>query len=271
MKLDELSSAFIVQPGRKIQVPNFDPDFTADFKEEESKEILELNRKKLEELQLLLYAEHKYSLLIVLQGMDTAGKDGTISHVMSGVNPQSCRVVSFKMPTSEDLDHDFLWRVHKVAPSAGEIVLFNRSHYEDVLVVRVHGLVSEEVWSDRYSQINDFERILAERGTKILKFYLDISKDEQKKRLQERLDDPSKNWKMSLNDLKERELWDEYMKAYQDALVRCSTPYAPWYVIPSNKKWFRNLAISQIINEALSSLNLSLPKPSFDVKSVKLD
>lgn len=271
MKLNELSQNLRVEPGKKVEILQFDPDFTAGFKEEESKDILESNGKRLEELQLLLFAGNKYSLLIVLQGMDTAGKDGTISHVMSGVNPQSCSAVPFKVPTPEDLDHDFLWRVHKVTPAAGEIVIFNRSHYEDVLVVRVHDLVPETVWSGRYTLINDFERLLTDRGTRILKFLLNISKDEQKKRLEERLNDPSKNWKMNLNDLKEREFWGAYMKAYEDVLNRCSTSYAPWYVIPSNKKWFRNLAISQIINETLEGLNLSLPKPSFDPKSVKID
>jgi PPK2 family polyphosphate:nucleotide phosphotransferase len=271
MKLNELGRNLIVEPGKKVDILQLDPDYTGGFKEEDAKEILESNRKRLEELQLLLYAEHKYSLLIILQGMDTAGKDGTIFHVLSGVNPQSCRAVPFKVPTPEDLDHDFLWRVHKVTPSAGEIVIFNRSHYEDVLIVRVHSLVPEAVWSERYSLINDFERLLMDRGTNILKFFLNISKDEQKKRLEERIDNPSKNWKINLSDLKEREFWGSYMKAYEDVLNKCSTPYAPWYVIPSNKKWFRNLAISQIINETLEGLNLILPKPSFDPKSVKIE
>jgi PPK2 family polyphosphate:nucleotide phosphotransferase len=271
MKLNEFGNHFCVEPGKKAKMTDYDPDFTAGFKEEESKEMLEFNRMRLEELQTLLYAEHKYSLLIVLQGMDTAGKDGTISHVMSGVNPQSCSAIPFKVPTQEELDHDFLWRVHKVTPKLGEIVLFNRSYYEDVLTVRVHGLVPEAVWSSRYPLINDFERLLTGNGTKILKFYLHISKDEQKKRLQERLDDPAKNWKMSLNDIKEREYWDTYMNAYEDAINLCSTSYAPWHVIPSNKKWFRNLAISQIIIETLEGLNLKLPKPPFDPKSVKID
>jgi PPK2 family polyphosphate:nucleotide phosphotransferase len=269
--MNQFGKQFAVEPGKAIEPSLLDPDFTCGFNEEGVANQIEYHHRLLEDLQLLLYAEHKRSLLIVLQGMDGAGKDGTISHVMRGVNPQSCRVASFKVPTPEELDHDFLWRVHKVTPSKGEIVIFNRSHYEDVLIARVHNLVPEQIWPKRYDLINNFERLLFENNTTVLKFYLNISKEEQRKRMLERINDPSKNWKMSLNDLKERDLWDNYMKAYEDALSKCSTENAPWYVIPSNKKWFRNYAIGQIINDTLAGLNMELPKPPFDPKKITID
>ena len=269
--MNNFAKQFAVEPGKAVELSLLDPDLTCGFKEEGIENQIEYHHKLLEELQLLLYAEHKRSLLIVLQGMDTAGKDGTISHVMRGVNPQSCRVAPFKVPTPEELDHDFLWRVHKVVPTKGEIVIFNRSHYEDVLIARVHNLVPEQIWQKRYDSINDFERLLFENNTTILKFYLNISKEEQKKRMLERVNDPSKNWKMSLDDLKERDLWDSYMRAYANALSKCSTEYAPWYVIPSNKKWFRNFVIGQIINDTLAEFKMELPKPSFDPKKVTID
>lgn len=265
MKIDHLSQALIVKPGKKIKLADIDPGDTAGMKnKQKALERVEQNRSKLGNLHTLLYAENKRSLLIVLQGMDASGKDGTIRHVMSGVNPQGCGVTSFKVPSAEEQDHDFLWRIHKAVPPKGDIGIFNRSHYEDVLIVRVHGLVPREVWSARYEQINRFERILSENQVKILKFFLHISKDEQKKRLQERLADPAKNWKMSLQDLKERELWKDYMEAYEDALTACSTAWAPWFIIPADDKWFRNLAVSQIIIEALESFDMTYPKPSFD-------
>lgn len=268
MKLKKMSESLALTPGKKVAISDLDPTSTLSFDKKESDKVLKENRKQLKRLQLLLYAEHKHSLLIILQGMDTSGKDGTISHVMEGLNPQSCRVASFKTPTPEELDHDFLWRIHKVTPAKSEITLFNRSYYEDVLIVRVHNLVPEEVWSKRFSVINDFEKLLTENGSTILKFFLNISKDEQKKRLQERLSDPQKNWKMNLNDLKERQYWQQYMTAYEDVINRCGTDHAPWYVIPSDKKWFRNLAISEIIRETLENLNMKLPKPVFDPKSI---
>ncbi len=218
--------------------------------------------------QELLYAEKKHSLLIVLQAIDAGGKDGTIRHVMSGVNPQSCQVTSFKEPTAEELGHDFLWRVHKATPIKGNITIFNRSHYEDVLIARVHRLVTKAVWSQRYGQINDFESLLASSCVKILKFFLHISKDEQKKRFEERLSDPQKRWKSSPSDFSERALWDEYTEAFEAAFSHCSTDYAPWYVIPANKKWFRNLLISKIIIEALESLKMKYPEPKFDPAQV---
>jgi PPK2 family polyphosphate:nucleotide phosphotransferase len=192
--------------------------------------------------------------------MDAAGKDGTIKKVMSGVNPQGCRVSSFKAPTPEELSHDFLWRIHEEAPPRGYIGLFNRSHYEDVLIVRVHKLVSEKIWRGRYEHINNFEKLLADSGVTILKFFLHISKDEQKERLQKRLDNKDKNWKFNPGDLKERELWDDYMAAYEDAINKCNTPYAPWHVVPANKKWYRNLVISERLVEALESLEMKFRK-----------
>ena len=212
----------------------------------------------------------KRALLIVLQGLDTGGKDGTIRHVMSGVNPQGCKVTPFKVPAGEETDHDFLWRIHHAVPGFGYIGIFNRSHYEDVLVVRVHNIVPKSQWSRRYDQINNFEEFLTQNNVKILKFFLHISKDEQKKRLMDRIDDPDKHWKISEADFNERRFWNDYTAAYEDALTKCSTDAAPWYVIPSNKKWFRNLAVSHIIAETLEEMDLKLPKPSIDVKKLKM-
>jgi PPK2 family polyphosphate:nucleotide phosphotransferase len=238
-------------------------------KNEGRKQLLELNH-RLEELQELLHAEHKHKVLIVLQAMDTGGKDGTIRHVFEGVNPQGVRVASFKKPTPEELGHDFLWRVHKQVPGRGEIVIFNRSHYEDVLVVRVHDLAPKGVWSKRYDHINDFERMLVDEGTTILKFFLHIDLDEQKERLQARLDEPNKRWKFNPADLEERKLWPMYVKAYEDAISKTSTDWAPWYVIPANRKWYRNLVVGTVIIEALEDLNMRYPKPEFDPAEIKI-
>jgi PPK2 family polyphosphate:nucleotide phosphotransferase len=269
MKLKNLSKKLIVKPGTKVKLSDIDPEYTTGVKDkDEAVEVVERNRLKLEELQSLLYAEKKRSLLIVLQGMDACGKDGTIRHVMNGFNPQGCVVTPFKVPSAEELDHDFLWRIHHEVPPRGDIGIFNRSHYEEVLVVRVHNLVSRKVWSERYKQINRFERFLSENHVKILKFFLHISKDEQKKRLLERLADPAKNWKMHPQDLKERRRWKDYMEAYEEALRECSTEEAPWFIIPANKKWFRDLAVSQLIIETLESFDMKFPKPSFDPKKM---
>ena len=234
------------------------------------KEHLKQLNSELETLQELLYAEGKHKVLIVLQAMDTGGKDGTIRHVFEGVNPQGVKVASFKTPTKQELAHDYLWRIHKHTPGKGEITIFNRSHYEDVLVVRVHNLVSEEVWSKRYEHIKAFEKTLADEGTTILKFYLHIDKDEQKERLQARLDEPHKNWKFSLGDLEERKLWDQYTEAFEVAMERTSTEFAPWYVIPANRKWYRNLVISSIIIEKLKNLNMSYPEAEDDLSDVAI-
>ena len=244
----------------KLDLSAINPDDTGGFtRQKEASKALKKLRKELRALQDRFYAWNQKSLLIVLQAMDTGGKDGVIKHVMRGVNPQGVHVASFKVPTPEEMAHDYLWRVHKVTPKKGQIGIFNRSHYEDVLVVRVHNLVPEAKWSRRYEQINRFEEHLAENDTVILKFYLHISKDEQAKRLQARLDDPNKRWKFSKGDLKERQYWDDYMQAYTDALQKCSTPHAPWYVIPSNHKWYRNYVIAKIIIETLNNINPQYP------------
>jgi PPK2 family polyphosphate:nucleotide phosphotransferase len=211
-------------------------------------------------MQNVLYAESRRSVLIVLQGIDAGGKDGTIRHVMSGLNPQGVSVTSFKVPEGEEKRHDYLWRVHRAVPEWGKIGIFNRSHYEDVLVVRVHNLVPKSVWSQRYDQINDFERMLTENGVHILKFLLLISKDEQARRFKARLADKTKNWKFSPADTKERKFWDDYMRAYEDVLTKCSTDYAPWHVVPANHKWFRNLAVAQVICEEMTAMKLKYPK-----------
>ncbi|MBL8061655.1 MAG: polyphosphate kinase 2 family protein [Anaerolineales bacterium] len=254
---------YLVEPGKKFKLSERNPEDTGDFeggKKEGLKAIVELNE-KLQTLQELLYAEGRHKVLVVLQAMDTGGKDGVIRRVFDGVNPQGVKVAGFKVPTAEELAHDFLWRVHKVTPGNGEIVIFNRSHYEDVLVVRVHNYVPEAVWSKRYEQINEFEKILAENGTTILKFFLHISKDEQKERLQARLDDPTKHWKFSLGDLEERKLWDDYQAAYEEALKKTSTVHAPWYVVPANRKWYRDLVISRVLVETLEGMKMKYPEP----------
>lgn len=210
-------------------------------------------------LQEQLYAENKHKLLIILQAMDTGGKDGVIRHVFEGVNPQGVRVASFKAPTSVELSHDYLWRVHQQVPAKGEIVIFNRSHYEDLLVVRVHGLVGEDVWQKRFQQINDFERMLSEEGTTILKFYLHIDLAEQAQRLLDRVEDPSKTWKFNPGDLEERKLWQQYMQAYEDLLNKTSSDWAPWYLVPANQKWYRNLVIASVVRDTLKSFDMHYP------------
>jgi len=264
---------YLVEPGEKVKLSNWDPDNTSEFKgtkEQALVEIEKLNR-RLEELHEVLYAEHQHKILIVLQAMDTGGKDGTIRHVFEGVNPQGARVANFKEPTAEELNHDYLWRVHRQVPAKGELVIFNRSHYEDVLVVRVHGLLPSEVWKPRFGQINAFEQMLAEEGTTILKFYLHIDKDEQKKRLQARLDDPNKRWKFRLGDLHERRLWLDYMQAYEDVLNKTSTKAAPWYIIPANHKWYRDLVISSILVDALEGLKMKFPEPEENLDGIVIE
>lgn len=253
---------YMVRSGRKIHLSQWDPEDTSEFngkKKEAEDELLELN-KKIDQLQELLYAEHKHQILFVLQAMDTGGKDGTIRKVFEGVNPQAVKVTSFKKPSDEELAHDYLWRIHQHVPRKGEIMIFNRSHYEDVLVVRVHKLVPAPVIKKRYAQINDFERMLSEEGTTILKFYLHINEKEQKERLEERLKDPDKHWKFAPSDLSERKLWSEYMKAYEDTLSNTSTAWAPWYIIPSNKKWYRNLIIARILAKTMKDLDMKVPR-----------
>lgn len=270
--MKNFSKEFRVSPGKKAGLAKIDTSDTHGIdSKQKAKADLEESTQKLADLQYRLYAENRQALLIVFQALDAGGKDGTIRSVMSGLNPASCKVTSFKAPTPEELSHDFLWRIHKVAPGKGEIGIFNRSHYEDVLVVRVHNLVPKSVWSERYDQINRFEEMLAKNGTRIIKFMLHISKDEQRERLQARLDDPQKNWKVQMGDFEERKLWDEYMNAFEEALSRCSTPHAPWYVIPADKKWFRNVAVSQIIVDTLKDMNPKFPKPTLDVSKIKFE
>jgi PPK2 family polyphosphate:nucleotide phosphotransferase len=225
-------------------------------------------RDELIELQARIYAEDKHKVLVVLQAMDAGGKDGTIRHVFRGVNPQGVRVTSFKAPSKWELEHDFLWRIHNAVPAKGMIGVFNRSHYEDVLVVRVHDIVPESVWRPRYDHINGFEKLLTDSGTTILKFFLHISKDEQKERFQSRLDRPDKNWKFSLEDLEKRKLWDVYMTSFEEMLHECSTPWAPWYVIPADQKWYRNLTITNTIVHAIKSLDPKYPEPEGDLSGI---
>ena len=261
---------FKVEQGSKVKLKNFDPSFTGGHKSPKSAaDEIEHYQKKLRELQDLLYAEHRHSLLICLQAVDTGGKDGVINHVLGAMNPQGCRVAPFKQPSAEEAAHDFLWRAHKAAPACGEVVIFNRSHYEDVLVVRVHNLVPKDVWSRRYDQINNFEKELVAHETHILKFFLHISKEEQLKRFKERLDDPTKHWKISEADYKERGFWKDYVGAYEEALSRCSTSHAPWFVIPSNHKWFRDLAIARIVVEHLESLRMKYPKAAVNIGKIR--
>jgi PPK2 family polyphosphate:nucleotide phosphotransferase len=261
---------FRVQPGDKVRLKEVDPGFTDHHKSRKgAADELEADRGKLLALQALLYADGRRSLLICLQGLDAAGKDGTISHILGAMNPQGCRVTGFRQPSIEEQAHDFLWRIHQATPGRGQVAIFNRSHYEDVLVVRVHKLVPHAVWSRRYDRINEFEKELVDGNTHILKFYLHISKKEQLKRFGDRLDDPMKQWKISESDYKEREYWGDYMAAYEEALSRCSTPHAPWFVIPSDHKWFRNLAIARIVVEHLEALDMKLPKPSVDLRHIR--
>lgn len=260
---------FKVSPGKPVDLRHFDPSQCLDFKKgQASKALLAENRDALAQLQYKLYAESKQSLLIVLQGIDAAGKDGSIRKVFTAFNPQGCSVTSFKAPSKKELSHDYLWRVHRATPSKGSVGIFNRSHYEDVLIVRVLDLVPESIWSNRYDEINQFEQMLSSNGTRILKFFLYIDPDEQKERFQARLDDPLKNWKFSKGDLEQRKLWEGYIDAYQDMLNQCSTNTAPWYIVPANRKWFRNILISQVTREVLEDMNPQLPRPEDDLDKI---
>jgi PPK2 family polyphosphate:nucleotide phosphotransferase len=266
-----------IKPGSKLALDKIDPDDTGEYQKndqgkEKAKVTTEDLTQKLGALQERLYANASHALLIVLQGMDTSGKDGTIKHVMSGINPQGCRVASFKVPTSLELAHDFLWRVHQEAPPKGRIGIFNRSHYEDVLVTRVHGLISEKQAKQRFNRIKEFEELLFESGTTVIKFFLHISKDEQKQRLNERIRDPEKRWKFDAGDLEERKLWDDYMAAFEDVICATSTEHAPWYIVPANRKWYRNLVVADTIVEALEGMNLKRPvgPPGVNFERIKI-
>lgn len=261
---------FVASPDAKLRLSKIDPSYCGKHKtheaaaEEIAKDVARMDR-----LQYLLYADASRSVLIVLQGLDAAGKDGVIRHLFSGMNPQGVFVAPFKQPNKAELAHDFLWRVHRCAPGKGEVGIFNRSHYEDVLAVRVHKLLPREIWSKRYDLINSFEKMLSENGTHILKFYLHISPDQQLARFKQRLDDPARQWKISDSDYSERELWPKYVEAYEEAIERTSTKHAPWYVIPANHKWFRNLAISRIIADSMDEMDLKLPKPRVDLGDIR--
>jgi PPK2 family polyphosphate:nucleotide phosphotransferase len=261
---------FEVAPNSRIRLDEIDAGYKGEHEDKHTAQSeLDEYSKRLTELQFLMYAENKRSLLIVLQAMDAGGKDGTIKHVLGPMNPQGCRVYGFKTPSPEELAHDYLWRIHKVTPPTGYVTVFNRSHYEDVLIVRVHNLVPKDVWSKRYDEINAFEKQLVDNHTHILKFYLHIDKEEQLARFKQRLDDPTRHWKISESDYAEREYWGDYQKAYEEAISKCTTDHAPWYVIPSNHKWFRNLAVSQILVQTLESFNMKFPASTVNIEEIR--
>jgi PPK2 family polyphosphate:nucleotide phosphotransferase len=261
----------IVKPDSKIRLKHFDPAYHGkDESRESALPEIQKHIQKMQELQYLMYAERKHSLLIVLQGLDAAGKDGVVRHVLTGMNPSGCVAVNFKQPTANELAHDFLWRVHPHVPGKGSVAIFNRSQYEDVLVARVHNLVPEKVWSKRYDQINDFERLVStENNTTILKFFLHISKQEQLARFKKRLDDPTRQWKISESDYSEREFWNDYTGAFEAVLTKTSTDRAPWFIIPSNHKWFRDLSIAQIITRKMEEMEMQMPKPIANLAAIR--
>jgi PPK2 family polyphosphate:nucleotide phosphotransferase len=261
---------FRIEHNSSLKLNKIDPNFKNKHEDKDSAEAETAGHvDKMRELQYLLYAEGKHSLLICLQALDAAGKDGTINHVLGAMNPQGCKVYGFKVPSKEELAHDFLWRIHARTPGKGEVVIFNRSHYESVLVERVHKLVPKEIWAERYDLINEFERGLLANGTHIIKLFLHIGADEQLRRFKQRIDDPARHWKISEFDYSERKLWNDYQEAYEDAISKTSTKHAPWYVIPSNHKWFRNLAVSNIIVDTLKSLDMEFPAPTVDIEKIR--
>ena len=262
-----------VEPESRVKLAKWDPNDRSEFSGQRTKasETIAALHNSMAEYQELLYAEHKHRVLVILQAMDTGGKDSTIKKVFGPLNPQGARVVGFKEPTEQELDRDYLWRAHLQVPRRGEIVIFNRSYYEDVLVVRVHNLVPKPVWSRRFKQINEFERMLWEEGTTILKFFLHIDLDEQRKRLEERIRNPKKHWRLSPSDLPERKLWPEYMNAYEDAISQTSSKWAPWYIIPANRKWYRDIVISRIIVDSMRRLNMKYPELKVDVSKLRVD
>ncbi|WP_316504939.1 polyphosphate kinase 2 family protein [Nitrosopumilus sp.] len=262
-------SEFLVKPDTKVDLKKISTTYDRDLQKEQSKIELDKLHLKMSKLQYKLHAEKKQALLIILQAMDAGGKDGTIRDVMHGFNPQGCKVTSFRVPNTEEISHDFLWRIHKKVPAKGEIGIFNRSHYGDVLIVRVHNMVPVKQWSKRYGHINDFEKMLTHEGVRILKFYLHISKDEQKTRLEKRITDPTKHWKIDEADYEERKHWNKYMHSYEHVLEKCSTTWAPWYIIPSDRKWYRNWAVAQIITETLEMMKPRLPRPMVDAEKFR--
>ena len=272
IRAKDITNKLIVTEGKKINLQKLSPDYDFSINEKKAEDVLKQNlKKRMSDLQYRLYAERKKALLIVFQGIDTSGKDSTIRHVISAFNPQSCTVKAFKEPTTEDLSHDFLWRIHKSAPAKGEIGIFNRSHYEDIIQPRIHKTIRKSIWSQRYEHINAFEKCLSDSSIKIIKFFLHISKEEQRKRLEERLNDPSKHWKVSESDMKDRKFWSSYIVAYQDIIKRCSNSWAPWYIIPANKKWFRNLAVGLIVVDTLERMKPLFPKPAINLSKIAID
>jgi len=264
-------SDFLVTPGKKVSLDDWDTNTDGGWDRDDAEQRTEELNARLEALQELLYAEAKHKVLVVIQATDTGGKDGTIRHVFDGVNPQGVTVASFKRPTDEELGHDYLWRVHRHTPKNGEITIFNRSHYEDVLVVRVHDIVPERRWSRRYGHISNFEQLLADEGTTIIKLFLHISKEEQRERLQARIDTPRKNWKFDSGDLREREHWDDYQEAFRVMLERTSTDDAPWYVVPADRKWYRNLVISEILVDTLERLEMTYPPAEDGIADLEIE
>jgi PPK2 family polyphosphate:nucleotide phosphotransferase len=261
---------FVVEPGSKVRLERIDPSYTGKLDNEDNAQPhINKDLERLRDLQQKLYAEHRRALLVVLQGLDASGKDGTVGHVFSGLNPLGASAHAFKEPTADEQAHDFLWRVHKVTPAHGHVGIFNRSHYEDVLVARVHELVPKEMWSKRYERINEFEKNLAQSGTRIVKCFLHISPEEQLRRFERRLTDRKKQWKISEADYTERACWDDYVQAYEDALERCSTERAPWYVVPADHKWFRNFAVARIVADTLEEMDTQIPPPSVDLAEIR--
>jgi PPK2 family polyphosphate:nucleotide phosphotransferase len=267
---DKLIDKLIVHPGRRIDLEDDNASTSHGWEKAQAQTALEENRKRLSELQHKLYADGRFGMLVVLQATDGGGKDSTVRDIFTAMNPQGCTVTSFKAPSSEELKHDYLWRVHNRVPARGEVGVFNRSHYEDVLVVRVESLVPEATWRLRYDHINDFERMLTDSNVVVVKFFLQISKAEQKERFEERLKDPAKQWKFNTDDLEKRKYWNEYQEAYEEMLARCSTKHAPWYVIPADRKWFRNLAISEVLVRELGKLPLRFPAATFDPSRIRI-
>ena len=262
-----------IRPGAKVKLSDYSADGETEMAGDKERGVAQMERLKgdLRLLQRMLYAERKHRLLIVLQGMDGSGKDGTVRNVFSGIDPHGLRVISFKSPTSAELDHDFLWRIHKEAPARGELVVFNRSHYEDVIAVNVKNLAPRAVWEKRYEHILNFERLLVDEGTTVLKFFLHISRDEQRRRLQARLENPEKHWKFNPEDLADRRLWPQFSSAYEEVLSRTSTEFAPWYIVPGNRKWYRNAVIASIVRDTLAKLELKFPAPAWDLTGVTVE
>ena len=267
---DSLISRLIVEPGKRVQLSDDHAANTFGWEKPEAVAALEENREKLSDLQYKLYADGRHALLVVIQAIDAGGKDGAVHDIFTAMNPQGCVVTSFKAPTAEELKHDYLWRVHQRVPARGMVGVFNRSHYEDVLIVRVEKLVQKAVWRERYEQINEFERMLTHNSVRIIKVFLQISKGEQKKRLEDRLKDPNRQWKFSPEDLVKRRQWPEYQKAFEAMLTKCNTKHAPWYLIPADRKWFRNLAVSQIVATEMGRMPLRFPEPTFDPATVRI-